>query len=516
MFNERVLPTLDENIKSGNSLIDTDYYDTQLDFGEERKIKPFNWQKGFPEVFNRPTESPRREDLTIIATKAKQHAQKAMEYATQLEEKLQTLAEPTSIYGNKYTGGFDCVIGNPPYVTIGGKEDTLFQKHEVEYLLMKFISNKYKPNLYAFFYENAMRILRADGIVSFIVPRTFIDNTYYQTLREYFVNQSRIISLLKLNYEVFEDATTGGTVICVFQKSNQHNFGVFTSQIDNSEEFKQHNAIQINQKNILINDNKSFSFIDQTTMEIVTKINNKNAKLSYFCSVNNGANTGNVANILLSKEPLNENYRKILEGKDINRYTKKWKNLWINYDATLRSKIIITDLITKQKKIDFALRNERIFNLPKIIVRQTSDKIIATLDKEKFVTRHSTHCILNDFEPIDLTFLLGILNSNVIDYIYNKLVPEKGKAFAEVKAINLKQLPIPLLDLNNPIEKSAHDQIVKLVDQLLLLNHEMSTIKLQSAVLQIESKIEYCEDKINELVYQLYELTAEEIKIVEG
>jgi len=79
MFHERVLPTLDENIKDGNSLIDTDFYDGQLDFGDDKKIKPFNWQKGFPEVFKQ--------------------------------------------------GGFDVVIGNPPYIPI-----EIFNEEEKDFL----------------------------------------------------------------------------------------------------------------------------------------------------------------------------------------------------------------------------------------------------------------------------------------------------------------------------------------------------------------------------------------------
>ena len=464
LFNERVLPTLDENIKSGNSLVDTDFYDSQLDFGEEKKIKPFNWQKAFHEVFEQ--------------------------------------------------GGFDAVIGNPPYVTIGGKEDTLFLKQEVEYLLSKYVSKQYKPNLYAFFYEKGLSILREDGLISFIVPRTFIDNIYYKALREYFVANSKIISLMKLNYEVFDDATTGGTSICIFKKSNAKNSKVLVFEVNNQDEFFNPNSISINQKEILVGDNKSFSFSNPEKQKLISKIFNQSNKLDYFCSVNNGVNTGNAANVLLSDKPLNKNYRKILEGKDINRYVTRWKGLWIHYDPTLKSRIKLKDLQTKQNKIDFALRDERIFNSEKLIIRQTADRIIATYDSDKFVSRHSTHVILNDFQPISIKYLLGLLNSSLLNFYYNALIPEKGKAFAEVKAINVKQLPIKEPKNKTGIEQQ--NEIIKLVNQLLQLNREAQEIKLESKLNQLQSKIDYYENKINQLVYQLYELTEDEIKIVES
>jgi hypothetical protein len=464
LFNERVLPTLDENIKSGNSLVDTDFYDSQLDFGEEKKIKPFNWQKAFPEVFKQ--------------------------------------------------GGFDAVIGNPPYVTIGGKEDTLFLKQEVEYLLSKYVSKQYKPNLYAFFYEKGLTILREEGLISFIVPRTFIDNIYYKALREYFVANSKIISLMRLNYEVFEDATTGGTSICIFKKSNPKNSKVLVFEVNNQDEFFNPNSISINQKEILVGDNKSFSFSNPEKQKLISKIFNQSNKLDYFCSVNNGVNTGNAANVLLCDKPLNKNYRKILEGKDINRYVTRWKGLWIHYDPTLKSRIKLKDLQTKQNKIDFALRDERIFNSEKLIIRQTADRIIATYDSDKFVSRHSTHVILNDFQPISIKYLLGLLNSNLLNFYYNALIPEKGKAFAEVKAINVKQLPIK--EPKNKTGIQQQNEIIKLVDQLLQLNREAQETKLESKLNQLQSKIDYCENRINQLVYQLYDLTEDEIKIVEG
>ena len=503
MFNERVLPTLENNIKCGNSLIDTDYYSDHLDSDVDKKIKPFNWQKAFPHVFNVVKETKAQivkpdlgiDEEHIISRKVK---------------------EPIIVYSTQQGGGFDCVIGNPPYVTIGGKEDTLFIKQEIDYLLSRYVSKQYKPNLYAFFYEKGLCLLKKGGVISFIVPRTFIDNIYYKVLREFFVNNSRIISILKLNYEVFDEATTGGTSICVFQKENSKNSKAQTFEINNIEEFVIAKPIFIKQKNILIGMNKSFSIVKPETQIIVSKLSKNNPKLDFFCSVNNGVNTGNAANVLLSEKPLNKKYRKILEGKDINRFSTKWKNLWIHYDPSLKSRIKLEDLKTKQNKIDFALRDVRIFDSEKIIIRQTGDGIIANIDSDKYITRHSTHLILNEYFPIDLKFLLGLLNSKLLGFYYNALIPEKGKAFAEVKAINVKQIPIKLIDFKNKTEKENNDEIIKLVDQLLKLNKEKSETKLQSKIEQLQNKIDYCEDRINEIVYELYGLTKDEIKIVEG
>ena len=117
-FGERVLPTLDDNIKSGNSLIDMDFYEGELDFGEEKKVKPFNWQKAFPEVFRlkRPSFN---QDLKNQVEKVK----KLEHDAQDLIDKY-IIGEPENEYG--ITRGFDIVIGNPPY-------GALFSEHELNY-----------------------------------------------------------------------------------------------------------------------------------------------------------------------------------------------------------------------------------------------------------------------------------------------------------------------------------------------------------------------------------------------
>ena len=108
-----------------------------------------------------------------------------------------------------------------------------------------------------------------------------------------------------------------------------------------------------------------------------------------------------------------------------------------------------------------------------------------------------------------------MLNSKLLDWWYKKLIPETGRVFAEVKVVNLERLPIKNINFKNTQETQFHTQIVTHVDQLLQLNNELQNLTLETRKEQIKQKIEYNEDKINELVYQLYDLTKEEIELVE-
>ena len=113
-------------------------------------------------------------------------------------------------------------------------------------------------------------------------------------------------------------------------------------------------------------------------------------------------------------------------------------------------------------------------------------------------------------------YLLGLLNSNLVGWWYQQLIPEKGRVFAEVKVVNLEKIPIKIIDQKNTADKANYDEIVRLVGQLLHLNIEIKDAKLQSQIDQLQQHIAHCEDKINRLVYQIYGLSDNEIKIVEG
>jgi len=434
MFKERVLPTLDDNIKSGNSLIDTDYYDNELDFGEERKIKPFNWQKAFPEVFNRNVEI----DKTLPF---KQQYNKVAELEKQTQEFIiNIVSEPPASYGKKYNGGFDVVIGNPPYV-----QPNILDKSSQMYLFKKFQST---TDLYSMFIETALNILCDGKDFGLIVPSLFIKGVNYEKLR----------NLINDN--------------CINFNAKEYGDGVF-------EKVKMPTSIILGTK--YGNGNKVDHFANNS--QIFNRI--ETIKLSHISNIRRGLEIG--------RDKLIENGKiKCLNGSSIDRYIIK------------NEKFISQEIFNQfSKDLD-------IFKSPKIIVRETGNTFFATIESENALTNRSIYNvkIANGFSEI---FLLGIINSKLMKFYFKEFISPITNVFPKIRIAQLKELPFPL---NYSQEK--HDQIVNAVEQLLQLNKDLQSATLESKKEQLKSKIDYFEDKINELVYGLYELTEEEIKVVEN
>jgi len=459
------LPTLQENIICGNSLID----DPLIEKGNY-----FRWDEAFPEII----QYDENENL-------------------------------------KKGYGFDVIIGNPPYITIGGKEDPNVSENHKKFYSEKFKSYEYKANYFSLFIEKGISLLNENGCISLIVPRTLLDNVHMKNLREYILDKTKIKILIELKYKVFEEAETGGNVIFILQKcknekekNNNYIYSLVLS--DKTKNLNDIKYSKIKQSNFMKSDIFQFLISDEQTMNIINKIEKNAILLGELCSVGNGVNTGNAAKILLSNRKENKYYRKILEGKDINRYNLDWHGLWVNYDPSLKDRIDLRTLDTRQKKIDFSLRKEELFNEEKIILRQTADRLIGTFDNNKYISRHSTHIIRLKNNQISLKYILGLFNSTLLTYYYRNLIPEKGKAFAEVKAIHVKKLPIKT-------DPKFEKIIVDCVDKLLTINKKINVIgdKKTNEKLKLERERKKIDKQIDSLVYNVYGLTKEEINIIE-
>jgi adenine-specific DNA-methyltransferase len=147
------------------------------------------------------------------------------------------------------------------------------------------------------------------------------------------------------------------------------------------------------------------------------------------------------------------------------------------------------------------------------MVRQTGDSIIGTLVDDKFIGRDNLHIILPSNQQFDIKFILGTINSHITDFYYSIMNPEKGEALAQVKKDHVENLPVPPLDFTDFKQKSLHDEIVSYVETMLSLKKQSAELPQEQE--QLKNRIEYTDKKIDDLVYKLYGLTDEEVKIME-
>ena len=446
LFHERVLPTLDENIKSGNSLIDTDYYDNELDFGDEKKIKPFKWQKAFPEVFKQ--------------------------------------------------GGFDTVIGNPPYIQLAMFE--WFEDKQKKYLLNKFCSSMGRMNTFGFFVEKGINLLCEKGKLGFIIPNTILTQEYYQELRSLILDTVHIDNIVSYEHLPFADAVVETTTLILSKEKLKTPTNItycdkninYSVRTINQETFK---TAYKNQFNVSYN-------------EVETTIKNR-IELSVSKTFNDIADINQAIALkadraaYLFDKKLGANYKPVLDGREINRYQTNWNGKYLKYDV---------------KAIHSCKREDIFQSKEKIFFRRVSSSLIATLDSQQFYALNTLIVVnKNSNTECNIKYILAVFNSKLINFYYTKFLKSTKKVFSEIQARQIGQIPFRDINLKNKTEKADHDEIVKNVDSLLKLNEEKQGAKLQSKIDQLQTHIDHCEEKINEIVYHLYGLTGEEIKIVE-
>ncbi|MCZ2223314.1 MAG: BREX-1 system adenine-specific DNA-methyltransferase PglX [Chitinophagales bacterium] len=482
LFHERVLPTLDNNIKCGNSLIDLDYYDNELDFGEERKVKPFSWQKAFPEVFNRNVEATEKETINQLTKKVKHHAKKVIEYTTELEERISHAFEPTMQYAVK--GGFDCIIGNPPYISL--QRNFLIQ-NEYEYFLKHYDFTEKILDTYSLFLQKGQKILNSKGCLGFIIPSTFSINLSFKNYRKKLLEKKLIREIVLLGDGVFKDAVVP-TMLIFIEKSNNIRI------IGNIKKFdSDFTEMILTTKDFSEEQNYEFSLKSEYS-SILKKISKNKETLNAFIDIKEGIKTGNDSKFL-SEKPNSKNSKPVLKGRDIDKYYLNSK-LYIDYN--------IEELSRPQKREHFETE--------KLLIRRVGKNIIATYDNTKLFCVHTLYTArLKEYNnQVSLKYLLALLNSKLINFYHNELYSKKGNTFSEIRIYVLNNLPIAKAN------EKQQSEIIKLVDQLLQLNKDLQTETLPNRIEQLKNRIEYAEDKINQIVYELYGLTQSEINLIEN
>ncbi len=471
----RALPDLSSNIKCGNSLIGSDFLDgKQLDSDEIARINPFDWEKEFSQVF--PTPSP------MVPNGRGQGEGKE---------------------GKGEGGGFDAVIGNPPY-------GYMMDEDSKQYFYKKYSNQDYQLDFYLLFLEKYYSLLKENGFLGVIVSNTWLQSITLKKIRKYLINSYSWKKILHLPEKIFKAVID--THVLIFEKcipSSDNTFDVDIRTEGNcklSHRLKQHK---------LPNNGDPINIIaDSKKQDLYNKIVNTNKPLSTFCRPWTGIKPFQVGKgkptqtrkIVDEKPFVKEgdrpdlNWSPLLRGSLINRYINLWNNdYWIKYGEWLAEP-----------------KFPELFEAPeKIVVRQTGDSIIGVIVGAGVYLRNNLHILLPKDKDINLNYILGILNSNLIDFVYTIINPEKGEALAEIKKEHIEKLPIRIIDFSNKKEVAMHDKMVVLVEQMLDLNTRLQSAKLPNERDLLSRQIAATDRQIGQLVYELYNLSSDEIAIIE-
>ena len=457
LFHERVLPNLSSNIKCGNSLIGTDFYDSQLDLFPEqmKKINAFDWEEGFPEVFQQgglPAEASAK-------------------------------------------AGFDVVIGNPPYIQLSMFE--WFDDDQKVYMLDRYCSSMGRLNTFGFFVEKGLNLLNKSGNLGFIIPNTILTQEYYQTVRKLILDDSSIQEIVSFDNMVFADAVVETTTLLLTKRKIGSTIKITDchSDIDYSHKTIDKKVFQkAYQNQFLVK-------VNQVSLEVRNSFDSSPLKIGDIAEVNQAIALKQDRTAFIFKTSKGKNYKPLLDGRDINRYILKWPGNYLKYDI---------NAIHSCKREDIFLSKEKIF------FRRVSANLIATLDTQQHYALNTLVVVnLKDNAEFNIRYLLALLNSRAVDWYYNTFFKSTKKVFSEIQARSVRQISIPAIDFSNSKQKNTHDQIVKHVDNLLKLNKQLQNTKLEIQRQQIQRSIAHAEKKIDELVYALYGLSKEEIEVIE-
>ena len=375
--------------------------------------------------------------------------------------------------------GFDIVIGNPPY---GVK----FTDREKKSFKLRYPSvPDYESADY--FLERSYELLNSTGKVNFIIPNMFLANQFAKKFRQSLINNWGILNIYNLSQtSVFESASVRNAIV-MFSKSID-DYGSYSSMEVTGNGAKIIKSIAINKK--FLNDNidnwLNLLDIDFDVIKILQKIRNNSSELNTMCSVSQGLipydkYRGHSEEIIKNKiwnanYQKDDTFKKELQGKDVSRYALKWNGTdWLSYGSWLAA----------PRRIEF-------FTTPRILIREiTNPRILATYTEDEY---YNTPSIINciEFADIHPFYILGLINSSLFSFYHMKSSPKAGKGlFPKILVSDVRKLPIK-------IDKELHDEIVVCVKQLL------------------NSYSESIDQKIDNYVYQIYELTNEEVELVKN
>lgn len=499
LFHERALPDLDSNIKCGNSLVGPDFYDGNLDLGEDerRRVNVFDWEAEFPGVFA--------------------------------------------------VGGFDAVIGNPPYV----RQESLAELKP--YLQAHYTTSHGVADLYVYFIEKGVSLLKHGGVYGVIVANKWMRAGYGEPLRCWMKRQ-RIEEIVDFtDMPVFKNATTYTCILQLCKDEPLHAFvatQVRTLDFPSLGEYVGEHRYQVSQSTL---DDRGWSLADEGTQRLQNKLKSLGIALrdyvngAIYRGVLTGFNEAFVIDQATRDQIVAEDsssaaiIKPFLVGRDIKRYQAPASKQYVlftrrgigikKYPAVERHLLAFKDRLTPKPKdwkggawkgrkpgayqwheiqdtVDYYLE----FDKPKILWPGISAEVTAfSIDESGNYGNDNTQMIISGER-----YLLGILNSRLMRFFLTQICDRVQGGFYRLKIAYVQQLPIRPIDFSDPADSARHDKMVALVESMLALHQRLAAANTAHDKTLLQRQIGATDKQIDRLVYELYGLTEDEIASVEN
>jgi len=503
LFHERALPDLGSNIKCGNSLIGPDFYDNRqmnLMADEEMyRVNVFDWQREFAGVFK--------------------------------------------------AGGFDAVIGNPPYVRAESLGDAK------AYLQQRYSAYDGGADLYAYFMEKGVRLLRAGGMFGIIVSSSFLRTRFAAPLRTWLKDNATIERIVDFGgLPVFANAKDVYVCIPILKKAAPSATTAVCQvpelNLPDLQKFVDTRSYDVPQEQFTA---EAWSLKGGIESALFAKVMAAGVPLGQyvdkkiFYGVKTGLNEAFVIDAatrqaLISKDPKSaELIKPLLGGEEIRRFVTRPKGQFIifprrgvaidNYPAILEHLTQWrTELTPKQSKNDkrgrkpgryqwYEIQDDvayyEHFELPKIIFPDICKGPRFVLDSDGHYLTNTAYCLGTDDR-----YLLGILNSRLFWFAISHISIPFGVRAGEYRYRLIYQymekVPIRPIDFTNLTDKARHDRMVQLVEQMLTLQKQLPEARTGHDQTHLQRQLDATDRQIDRLVYELYGLTEEEVAVVEG
>jgi hypothetical protein len=500
---ERALPSLDHNIKCGNSLIGWDILTPEMPADEVKRINPFDWTKEF---------------------------------------------EPVMI-----AGGFDAVIGNPPYV----RQETLGSEFK-DYAKKNYEVFAGTADLYVYFFEKGHKLLRKNGYFGVICANKFMRSNYGKNLRTFLTTKSKLVQIIDFGeLPVFQNAATFPAIFLTQNLSLKEQSFVYApvKRLNFSSLDEEVKTIGQTLDSASLKDN-TWTLTNSSETGIIEKLDKIGIPLGEY--VDNEIYRGIVTGLnevfvidekkrdeLIRSDPKSsEIIKPFVIGDEVRKFRVVFRNKYLIFSRRgidITQYPAIMEYLKKSKtkltprpkdwngekwegrkpgpyawyEIQDSIDYFQEFEKPKIIFPDIAKESRMTFDATGLYVGNTVYII-----PKNDLYLLGVLNSKLIFNYYKRIAtvigdPDKGGRLRWFSQ-DVVKIPIRTINFSDTADKARHDRMVALVAQMLDLNKRLQDAKLEHEKTMLQRQIEATDASIDKLVYELYGLTVEEIAIVEG